>query len=188
MTVECQLAQRTSIRAFRAGGYVLIVAEGELPSPGFSVDIVRSLILIFPPQFNLVRCPRPGVFPQVITPYRYTESVRFPEDAPTVTVHHADGRDEVSIEDCGTELVGYAHAISGSPDRPCPEGADEATGFSRNLSFDEAFANAVASLPAIEPPVADALSRVQVLEVGGLFGGFAGFRDLFVRICRTHDG
>lgn len=188
MTSRCQLAQRSSIRAFRSGQYVLIVAEGELPTPGFNVDIVPSLLRIFPQQFNLVQCPKPGVFTQVVTPYRYAEPVRFPEDQPTVTVHHADGSDAVDIEDCGPELAGFTQAISGDPDRPCPEGADEATGFSDNLSFDEAFANAVANLPPIDPPVPDALSRVQVVEIGGLFGGIAGFRDMFVRICRTHDG
>jgi hypothetical protein len=77
--------------------------------------------------------------------------------------------------------------VAGS-DRPHNPGVDEATGFSKKLSFDEAFADAVAKLPPIEPPVADALSQVQVLEIGGRFGGLLGFHDLFVRISRTHDG
>ena len=188
VTADCQLAHRSSLRAFRAGPYVLIVAAGTLPTPGFDVDIVPSMLRIFPQQFNLVQCPRPGNFPQVLTPYRYSESVRFPEDQPKVTVHHADGSDAVTIEDSGPELAGYVRAIRGDGDRRAPEGADEATGFSRNLSFDEAFANAVANLPPIEPPVSDVLSRVEVLEIGGLFGGIVGFNDLFVRISRTHDG
>jgi len=187
MTVHCQLAQRTMLRAFRAGEYVLIIAEGELPSPGFDVDIEQSPLRIFPQQFNLLQCPRPGIWPQVITPYCYAESVRFPAEQDTVTVHHAEGSDKVGIKDCPQELAGYAQAIRGDVDRPCPPGADEATGFSGKLSFDEAFANAVANLPPVESPVPDALTRVQVLEIGGLFGGFAGFNDLFVRICRTQD-
>jgi len=187
MTITCELAQRTQIRAFRTQQYVLIIAEGELPTPGFDVDITQSPLLIFPPQFNLLRCPRPGIWPQVITPYRYAETVRFPADQPTVTVHHADGTDQIDIEECGEELADYVRAISGDADRPCPEGADGSTGFSKNLSFDEAFANALANLPPVQSPVADALTRVQVVEIGGLFGGIAGFRHLFVRICRTHD-
>jgi hypothetical protein len=104
-----------------------------------------------------------------------------------VTVHHADGSDRVTIEDCGAELAAYARAVSGDADRrPCPQGADEAIGFSKRLSFEEAFADALAKLPPITSP-ADALARVEVVEIGGLFGGFAGFHDLFVRICRTHD-
>jgi hypothetical protein len=188
MTVACQLARRNQIRAYRVEKYVLIVAKGELPTPGFDVDIVQSLLTIFPPQFNLVQCPKPGIWPQVVTPYHYSESVPFPADLDTVTVYHAEGRDEVKIEDCPKALAGYAQAITGPADRPRVPGEDQATGFSRKLSFDEAFASAVASLPPIKPPVTDALSRVQVLEIGGLFGGIAGFHDLFVRIRRTHDG
>src|SRR3954447_12743959 len=36
---DWELARRSSIRAFRAGRYVLILAEGELPTPGYEVDI-----------------------------------------------------------------------------------------------------------------------------------------------------
>ncbi|MGH4007538.1 MAG: hypothetical protein ACRDTH_05115 [Pseudonocardiaceae bacterium] len=187
MTVTCELAQRTLIRAFRAHDYVLIIAEGELPTPGFNVDIALSPLRIFPQQFNLLRCPRPGIWPQVVTPYRYAETVRFPADQPAVTVHHADGTDQVDIEECGEELAGYVRAISGDADQPCPDGADQATGFSKNLSFDEAFANARANLPPVKSPVADGLEQIQVVAIGGLFGGIAGFHDLFVRICRTHD-
>jgi hypothetical protein len=69
MPAACELAQRTRIRAFRAHQqYVLIVAEGELPTPGFDVDIVQSPLLIFPPLFNLVRCPRPGIWPTSLPP------------------------------------------------------------------------------------------------------------------------
>jgi hypothetical protein len=57
-----------------------------------------------------------------------------------------------------------AAVLRGSPGYQCPPGADEATGFSPNV-----------------------LVRVQVVEIGGLFGGIAGFNDLFVRVCRTSD-
>lgn len=184
----CQPAQRKLIRAFRAGEYVLIIAEGSLPTPGFDVDIVPSLLKIFPQQFNLLQCARPGIWPQRVTPYRYAEAVAYPADQKVITVHHAEGSDQVEIEDCGPELASFTRAVTGDTERPRSSGADEATGFSKNLSFDEAFANAVGNLPPIEPPVADALSRVQVLEIGGLFGGIAGFHDLFVRVSRTHDG
>jgi hypothetical protein len=184
----CEPAQPRRIRAFRAGDYVLIVAEGSLPTPGYDVDIVQSPLRIFPPQFVLQQCARPGSWPQHITPYRYAEAVRFPEDQKEITVFHAGGRDEVEIEACGPELADFALAATGSAEGVRAPGADEGTGFSRKLSFDEAFAAAVAALPPIDSTGADTLSRVQVLEIGGLFGGFAGFNDLFVRVSRTHDG
>jgi len=185
--MTCELADRTRIRAFRVGPYVLIIAEGTLPTPGFTVDIAQSPLLIFPPQFNLLRCPLPGIWPQVVSPYRYAETVRFPQDQPSITVHHAEGSDEVAIEGWGDELAAYRRAVVGPEDESCPPGADVSTGFSKRLSFDEAFAAALAGLPPLDPSGADVLERVEVLEVGGLFGGIAGFHDLFVRICRTHD-
>lgn len=188
MATACQPAQRKLIRAYRAENYIVIVADGSTPTPGFDVDIVPNVRRIFPQQFDLVQCPKPGFWTEVVTPYHYAEAVPFPRDHPTMTVHHADGSDRVNIEDCGPELAAFTHAVTGDADRPRSPGEDEATGFSKKLSFDEAFANAVANLPPIEPPVPDALSRVQVLEIGGLFGGIAGFHDLFVRISRTHDG
>jgi hypothetical protein len=185
-THNCELADQTRIRAFRAGRDLLIVAEGEMPTPGYEADIAQSPIRIFPPQFNLLRCPLPGIFPQVVTPYRVARTLAFPPDQSSVTVHHAAGTDEVAIEEFPAELDPYARAMGGEGAVPgCPEGADEATGFSRALSFDEAFADALAKLPPDDRPFADALARVQVVEVGGLFGGFAGFNDLYVRVCRT---
>lgn len=187
MPTSCQLAERTGIRAFRAGKQILIVAEGNLPTPGFTVDITPSLLKIFPQQYDLMRCPKPGIWPQIVTPYRYAETVAFPEDQDVVTVHHADGSDAVTIEPCGPELSTFAKTVAGDGSKQCPPGSDQATGLSKSLSFDEAFAKAVANLPPVHNPPADALERVEVVEVGGLFGGFAGFHDLFVRVCRTVD-
>jgi hypothetical protein len=65
--------------------------------------------------------------------------------------------------------------------------ADEATGRSWKLSFDEAFADAVAQLPALEPGHPDVLETVRVVEIGALYGGLAGLRELYVRVRRTHD-
>jgi hypothetical protein len=187
MTVTRELAPRRRIRAFRARQYVLIVAEGELPTPGFDVDITPSQVTISPPQFAVLRRTRGGFWPQHVTSYREAATVRFPEDQSTVTVHHAEGTDQVAIENCGEELSFYRRAVGENAIRPCPQGADEATGFSKKLSFDEAFANARANLPPAQSPAADSLERIQVVEIGALFGSIAGFHDIFVRICRTHD-
>ena len=181
------LAQRDSIRAFRAGGYVLIVAGGRLPNPGHEVDIVQSPLRIFPQQYNLLSRERPGIWPAVVVPYRYAEVVRFPAGQPTVTVHHADGADRVEIESCGSDLAQFAAVVPEEPAGPSPSGTAEATGMSARLSFDEAFAAALANLPPLTPPHPDALTRVQVVDTGGLFGGVAGFHHLYVRVRRTSD-
>ena len=38
-----ELADRTSIQAFRAGRYLLIVAEGYLPTPGYDLDATPAI-------------------------------------------------------------------------------------------------------------------------------------------------
>jgi hypothetical protein len=181
-----QLANRSRIRAFRAGPYILILAEGELPNPGYEVDIQRSPLLIYPPQFNLRWRQRPGIWPQVVVPYRHGEVFRYPTDEPTVTVYHADGQDQVEIQSVLPELAQFEAKVA---DRPAAytgtPGAAEAVGTSQNLKFDEAFADAVNNLPAYDPPHSDPLENIDVVETGALFGGIAGFHHLFVRVRRT---
>lgn len=70
---DCEPLGRTSLRAFHCGQHLLLVAEGELPSPGYDVDIERGLLDVEPPAFTLLRCVKSGFWPQVITPYRYCE-------------------------------------------------------------------------------------------------------------------
>jgi hypothetical protein len=182
-----ELAQRRKIRAFRAGRYVLIAAEGDLPTPGYEVDIQQSPLKIFPPQYNLLRRELPGFWPQVVIQYRYGEVVVFPADRPTVTVHHADGQDKVHIEECGEDLALFAAAVCGEQTEADGPGAAESTGLSPRLSFDEAFADAVAKLPPSTPTHPDSLTSVDVVHIGGLFGGIAGFHHLVVRIRSTSD-
>lgn len=179
-----QLAQRDTIRAFRAGRYILIVAKGDLPTPGYDADIEPSPLRIFPQQYNLLRRSRPGIWPQVITPYTVGEVFVYPEDQRVVTVHHADGQDEVKIEESGLDLAQFKSVVS--PNRQgLTAPVNEATGMSARLSFDEAFADALANLPTPLPSHPDELTSVTVLETGALFGGFAGFHHLYVRVQST---
>ena len=188
MAITCELAQRTAIRAFRVGQRVLIIAEGELPDPSYEARITQRPERIFPPWYQVLRCPRAGVFPDVMVPYRVSRTVEYTEDQSTIRVFHADGEDDVTIEACGDELSAYSEIVAGE-DRAGArrDGADEATGFSKNLSFDEAFADALTRLPPIEPDHPDTLQTVRVVEIGGLLGGIAGFHDLYVKVSRTHD-
>ena len=183
MSVACELAERSSIRIFQCGGSILICAEGDLPSPGFEVKIEQSPLRIFPPQFNIVRCRLPGVFPQVITPYRICRSFPLGDKVPEITVHHAEGSDQVATEPCKDDHYGYEDSCRYDDD---DHGGVPATGRSAALSFDEAFADALAQLPP--SPVADGQTRVKVTEIGGLFGGIAGFHELFVKIRADIDG
>ena len=185
MSETWEPASRTEINAYRVLDYVLITARGDNPTPGYEIDIQQSLIKIFPPQYALVRRETTGIVPQVETPYRYAEVISYPKDPSTVRVHHADGFDDVEIQPAAKQLESFTSAIVGSAQRPCPSGADQATGFSNTFSFDEAFADALARLPKAPDPHPDTLAAIDVLETGALLGGFAGFHHLFVRVSRT---
>ncbi len=147
MAITCELAQRTATRAFRVAQKVLIMAEGELPDPSYEAKITQRPERIFPPWYQVLRCPQVGVFPDVIVPYRVSLTVDYPEDRSTIRVFHADGEDDVTIEACGDELSAYSEIVAGE----------------------------------------DGAETVRVVEIGGLFGGIAGFHDLYVKISRTHD-
>jgi len=179
--VPCQLASRESIRAFYSDGIVVILATGSA-SAGDRIDIDMVLPSTTPLEFLLLRCPKPGVWPAVMRPYTYSESFVLSKDpdrvriAGTIRVHHQDGVDDVRLEAFPEEfrLLRKAPAERGGP--------RTATGTSSNLSFDEAFAEAVKILSAEGPAHPDALLHVRVDEVGGLFGGIAGFHQLYVRL------
>jgi hypothetical protein len=180
---DWELARRSSIRAFRAGRYVLILAEGELPTPGYAVDIELDHARVLPARYDLIwrdRDPRP----QVVVPYRYGEVVRFPADQPTVMVRHADGEDQVQIEACGIELAEFEAMVADRPDSSGAPDAVEVTGLSPSLRFEEAFVDAKANLPPFDPPNPGALERIDVVEMSSLFGGIADFHHLVVRIRR----
>ena len=152
---------------------------------------------IYPPQYDLLSRRLPGIQPQVVTPYRHGEVVSYPADQPTVTVNHAEGQDSVAIETSGNPLAQYLAVLPGQGNQPSvaapgapgpvPPGPVEATGLSGNLRFDEAFADALGKLPPVAPSHPDALTHVEVVSIEGLFGGFAGFHHLAVRVRRTTD-
>lgn len=54
-------------------------------------------------------------------------------------------------------------------------------GYSNIFSFDEAFRNAVQSLPTRDD-IADKMEYITVKDIGAHIGGFAGIRQLFVKI------
>jgi hypothetical protein len=180
MARSVRLAPRESVRGFydASTGQILIVAAGEIGA-GVQVDIDEVVPPSTPLAFRLLAVRRPGIWPTIVRPYRVAEFFRVAGDpdrvrvAGQVEVHHADGVDQVELKAMPAELVSAARQPQSS------------TGYSASLSFDEAFGDAVAGLARDDTP--DALLRVTVDEIGGLFGGFAGFHHLFVRIHGVGD-
>jgi len=79
------------------------------------------------------------------------------------------------------------------PARPSPILSDigvryrEAVGYSNKLSFDEALADALKRLPPPAVKFPDMLETVEVVHIGGAFGGIAGFHRLEIRVRAYPD-
>jgi hypothetical protein len=255
---EAQLAKRTAIYAFYARSQLLIIAEGELPSPDYDLDI-GQVDEIAGPVFELRARRRPGPATGATTPFRYGEIFSIGRPSETIKLRHEAGEDNVPVEYTEEDLVDIVLSLSledtqdvelgnlvaepeaevavepaieteiemddltdqtstapypkvGAPARPGPQTSAqrvvgdaplggkpvpllndisvryrEATGYSNTLSFDEAFADALKKLPPPAVKFPDMLETVEVVHIGGSFGGIAGFHRLEVRVRAYPD-
>lgn len=117
MSEQSAHAERTAIHAFYSHSQLLIVAEGDLPSPEFEIDIsqVTTDEERGTPTFQLTRRPRPGVIdpPQIRTPFRYGEIFSIGRPPEIVLVRHSTGYDEVNVEFTREDLVDIVLSLSG---------------------------------------------------------------------------
>ena len=179
------LANRTKVEAVQLLGHLLIVVEGELPSPGFEVDIEQRPQHDGLPSYQIVRRAKAGLWPEVVTPFRYGEMFEVDALPEAIELVHAEGADTVVVQAERTAPFEPQSAAQGE-EAPAPSGPLEhvATGFSPALSFDEAFADALQNLPSVPLGHPDQLATVKVEEVGALFGGIAGFHQMYVKVKR----
>jgi hypothetical protein len=114
MSEQRDYAARTAIHAFYSHSQLLIVAEGELPSPEFEIDISQITGDGGLPTFQLTRRARPTATDAVQpTPFRYGEIFSIGRPPQTVLVRHSTGTDEVAVEFTRKDLVDIVLSLSG---------------------------------------------------------------------------
>lgn len=114
MSEQRDYATRTAIHAFYSHSQLLIVAEGELPSPEYEIDISQSPTDTGVPTFHLTRRPRPTATDAVQpTPFRYGEIFSIGRPPDIVLVRHSVGFDEVHVEFTRKDLVDIVLSLSG---------------------------------------------------------------------------
>ncbi len=179
MIPKRQLGTYATATAAWSGGKLLIQVEGTTPNPGFQVDIEPNLLVRgLKPEYTLTFLRQPGVWIQMVSPYRYSEVFDAPSRPGRILLHHQGGATEVEVQEDVVFL----------PEPPqVPQEEEEAVGTSNSLSFDEAFADAVAQLRGPVRPHPDQMTQVKVSEVGATLGGIAGFRKLFVKITARYS-
>lgn len=114
MSEQRDYAARTAIHAFYSHSQLLIVAEGELPSPEYEIDISQSPTDTGVPTFHLTRRPRPTATDAIQpTPFRYGEIFSIGRPPDIVLVRHSTGFDEVHVEFTRKDLVDIVLSLSG---------------------------------------------------------------------------
>ncbi len=108
MSEQRDYAVRTALHAYYSHSQLLIVAEGELPSPEYEIDISQATNSDDGiPTFQLMRRPRGAseTFAATKTPFRYGEIFSIGRPPENILVRHAAGFDEVNVEFTRLDLV-----------------------------------------------------------------------------------
>ncbi|HFE44166.1 MAG TPA: hypothetical protein ENJ18_01560, partial [Nannocystis exedens] len=108
---EAQLAKRTAIYAFYSRSQLLIITEGELPSPDYDLDI-GQIDGGDRPIFELRARRRPGPETGETTPFRYGEIFSIGRPSEHITLRHRDGDDKVPVEYTEEDLVDIVLSLS----------------------------------------------------------------------------
>ncbi|WAS90410.1 hypothetical protein [Nannocystis punicea] len=114
MTEQREYATRTNLHAFYSHSQLLIVAEGELPSTEYEIDIGHQAGEAVP-TFALTHRARPTAAntPPKATPFRYGEIFSIGRPPDVIRVRHKGGLDDVSVEFTRDDLVDIVLSLSG---------------------------------------------------------------------------
>jgi len=114
MTEQREYAARTNLHAFYSHSQLLIVAEGELPSTEYEIDIGHQAGESIP-TFALTHRPRSTAAdaPPKATPFRYGEIFSIGRPPDVIRVRHKEGLDDVSVEFTRDDLVDIVLSLSG---------------------------------------------------------------------------
>ena len=177
--MSCVPSVCTGITAIYFINRLIIRAKGTKPTPCHEVRIRRSPNRIFPPEYIVETCSKPGICVDVIAPFDVSEVFLAPQSA-SIRVHCSDGVKVVPVTVVKAAAGGGTVKLPGG--EAVPSSKREAVGYSEKFDLTEAFQDAIKALPPDEHPFPDKLTTVKVSEIGALFGGIAGFHKMFVRI------
>lgn len=156
-----------------------ILAGGNTRTGGWSDAELRPLFVpgVTPKggvyEFEFVATPPQGIAVQMITPIA---AVYIFEEMPktvTVVVYAETNKMKMPVDPKAAKEVAGLDAV---------KAIRKGKGYSEAFDFKEAFIKAVQNLPLDPAPYPDKLYNVRVTQVGGEFGGFVGFRRMYVEV------
>ncbi len=170
---NCKLAAVSSLEVYYIDGYHIIIAEGQRHSEWEVPGIVQLPIEIYPPQFRVELC---GEGPKKGTSFKVSRAFRFGEKQDQLTIHTAEGPQVVSVQSLADKIVEPLESESAAS-------SHEIEGKSYNMSFEEAYDNAVSNFMEAHPmPGADIKVKSELLSVRSEHGGFAPVNVMTVKI------
>lgn len=104
---EKALCQGT-YQAEQSGNVVTITAEGSHGTPGYTVELDKDPILIFPPQWTLFHIAPSGILPQLVTPFSLTTQFHTEGTIKEVIIHDKAGRHVVAVTQKGKAALAAA--------------------------------------------------------------------------------
>jgi hypothetical protein len=162
---DCFLINPTKINAYWVHGLLFLAASGEAECPQY-VNISQSPLRIFPPQYQVMgcACPEIGSFP-----YKVHAWFHVPEQPETVTVHTADGPQEVDVKAFPIDLIEDVATPKILTEKPA---AGEVVGISPNSwDVNRAIGDAVSQLQKQYPGKVSAIvTEIGVVAVGSPVG------------------
>lgn len=169
MESTCEPASTEEVKASHYPGMLVIRATGTVPESCWRVEISKSPLTVWPPEFAIKRYRTAEICLEVVR--EYSVEAQFPTDAipENVVIHDDQGRREIPVD-----VQPDASSVTSPP-------GGEFTGHSDSLSYDEALRDAVNQVPVNSKPD-QGYFRFKVSEVAGEAGGIARLERLSVRI------
>ncbi len=170
---NCKSADVTSLEIYFIDGYHIIIAKGTRTSESEIPNIVQLPIEIYPPQFRVELC---GTGPMKGTEFTVSKAFKFGEKQDSLTVYTSEGPKVVLVQEINEE--------NAMPDSVQAEDSSyEIEGKSYNMSFEEAYDNAIDNFIEKYPTDgADMKVQSELLSVRSEHGGFAPVNVMVVRI------
>jgi hypothetical protein len=185
--MDCELSTRASIRAFDVSEHLLLLGRGRAAIARYEADVEQSRLRTFPPQFNLLRGRKPGLSRSRAHRSATRRRSAF-EDPPRGD--RRKPRRTARTRSRWSSAPKWVHPVrmpqvtvlrKGGPTGPTRLRACQRTSASMRRSA--TLASTLPRLPQPTPTPSRAYGYLNSVP----FGGIAGFRDLWVRVCRRHD-
>lgn len=180
---RCELAEVSdkSLKVLRFMDVHFVVASGYRDSTLQTPRIRQLPMEIFPPELVVELCGDPG--PLKPQPFFVAEQFRWAKGIEKLNIHTASGIHEVEVQELPLFSTGpwLGHALDESKSND-EDDIERVVGVSENLSFDEAYRDALKKLLKLRPSGSDRLLEAEVTKIRSSHGSIADLSHLWLEV------